>query len=123
MYLSNIFFGKSHSNKSANQHPPTFNYFVAKLNRENNIDELEEKARQYIQERYPEAEPGSNYCFSLSKCASANIPPTDLYFIRAMTFRSCIPPYMDSQLDEFRKSAESYVQQQLQCNNTDGLRM
>lgn len=97
---------ESAEKNSSDQHTPTVNYFIAKLSGQTNLKQLYDEARQYINTHYPKAVPGSNYWCSLSK---DTIPSTDLYFIRKMTFRKCLPPYTDDEINNYEAEAENHV--------------
>ncbi|MFJ1267927.1 hypothetical protein ACD661_05050 [Legionella lytica] len=90
---------------------PTFNYFIIRINH-NNGDNGANKlhayktAMDYVRKQYPDALAGNSYWLQ-----AKNVPLTDLYFLRCLTFRSYVPPYTDEGLDAFRKQVEDYVQQ------------
>ncbi|MDR3501399.1 MAG: hypothetical protein P4L79_02350 [Legionella sp.] len=91
---------------------PTFNYFIIRINNNNgdttaNKLDAYKKAMDYTRKQYPDALAGNSYWLQ-----AKNVPLTDLYFLRCLTFRSYVPPYTDDGLEAFRKQVDAVVQKE-----------
>ena len=89
---------------------PTFEYY-AQANRKSadkDASETHKRACKYIEEKYPDAKPGSNYCMRIDK---KTIPITDMAFLQLYTFRGWAP--VDPLLKDLEEQAEAFVQQEL----------